>query len=392
MSYFVLFFLGVFLSTSLWAVEGYKDIYLDREKTIRIHSIYCGKDLKNLRALKNSFVYTNSEKIEKGTYYYSSAYGDFSYTFNVIKGQNSENVMLRGLLTKGKTQKQDMQKEVCIVGKIAGLPAVLNNKITVREISVDDPEWDKIMVKYAMFGKPAFAKGVYVDQRTSAKQDQHNQRVFDANQVYLKSVEKQFKQKYDILAEQLKVALGDAIKYAHQEDGFLKTKVYPVVDKPSVWTPAAKQRYEDLSRRAFQEKEYDQLIQQNFDWFFKLTGKENSVKQIKLIPVDATPVWNKGVLQKKISVAAEFSNGKTLQLDFQVKSEKVDEHFFDSMEKIKKQADALRHNALAFSKKTREPVALPQNRTFKIYDNSRKVNLFFSDFRDKSQGDNYRYF
>lgn len=89
----------------LATVEGYKDIYLDRESPINVHSIYCGANLQNLRTLKNSYVYTNSEHIEEGTYYFSSAYGDFSYTFKAVEGQDPSQLISRGLLTAGKHKK-----------------------------------------------------------------------------------------------------------------------------------------------------------------------------------------------------------------------------------------------------------------------------------------------
>jgi len=59
--------LTLLTAQSAFAVEGYKDIYLDREKAVNIHSIYCGKDLNKIRNLKPSYVYTNTAHIEVGT-------------------------------------------------------------------------------------------------------------------------------------------------------------------------------------------------------------------------------------------------------------------------------------------------------------------------------------
>ena len=96
---------SLIMSPSLMAsVEGFKDIYLDREQPIHVHSIFCGADLNNLRTLKNSYVYTNTPTIEEGTYYYSSAYGDFSYTFQKIEGQDPSFLMGRGLKTSNQAK------------------------------------------------------------------------------------------------------------------------------------------------------------------------------------------------------------------------------------------------------------------------------------------------
>ena len=46
-----LFLLAYIISTftlTVQAIEGYKDIYLDREQEVTIHSIFCGKTLSLL--------------------------------------------------------------------------------------------------------------------------------------------------------------------------------------------------------------------------------------------------------------------------------------------------------------------------------------------------------
>ena len=96
-------FILFFISTSSFAVvDGYNDIYLDREKTVYIHGITCAPDAKNLRAFKGAIVYSNSKTIEKGTYYYSSAYGKYSATFNTTKNPA---ILSRGILKEGQTKK-----------------------------------------------------------------------------------------------------------------------------------------------------------------------------------------------------------------------------------------------------------------------------------------------
>ncbi len=377
-------------SPSAFAVEGYPDIYLDREQPVNIHSIFCGPNLKNLRALKPGYIYTNSEQIEKGTYYFSSAYGDFSYTFNSVAGQDPTQIMARGLLSGGKTQKTDMKKEICIVGKIAGLPNALTKNIGKKTLSVEDPEWDKTMVKYKMFGKPAFGKGIYQDQRTTAKHDAQDQKVFAANQAYLAETKKLFKVELDKIIRQFPEKLTNAIKYAHQEDGFLEKKVYQVLKEPAVWTPVAKERYNDQQRRLSQEKAWDIIIQKNFDWFFALVGKSNSLESTQVLAGPAA-VWNGQQLQQLATVTATFANGKTLALDFLVTSAKVPSSIFNTMSVIKKQALLVRNNPIASSKKPREPIALPAAGSLTVYTPTEKMVIFFSPFRDKNLGDNYRY-
>lgn len=377
-------------SPSVFAVEGYPDIYLDREQAVNIHSIFCGINLKNLRALKPAYIYTNSEHIEKGTYYFNSIYGNYSYTFNTINGQDPTKILARALLSGGKTKKSDMKKEICIVGNIAGLPNALAQNLGKKSLSVESPEWDQTMVKYKMFGKPAFAKGIYQDQRTTAKYDALDQKVFAANQAYLAKTEKLFKIEFDKITEQLPEKLTNAIKYAYQEDGFLQAKTYPVIKEPTVWTAIAKERYNDQQRRLSQRKAWDIVIQKNFDWFFSLVGKDNSLEGTQVM-VTAPATWDGQKLQQLATITAVFANGKTLELDFLVSSAKIPASVFDTMPEIKKQAHLIRNNPIASSKRPKEPIALPTADSLTVYTPTEKMVIFFSPFRDKSLGDGYRY-
>lgn len=158
----------LFMSTQLFAVEGYQDIYLNREKAIQVHSILCGKNFNSVNGLKPAIVYTNTKHIEKGTYYFSSVYGDFSYTFNEVAGQDPKMILARGLLSGGKTKKEQMVQEFCLVGKLKGLSTGLSKKIETLTLEVEDPKWDSLMKQFSLYGKPAFAKGVYQSQRTNS--------------------------------------------------------------------------------------------------------------------------------------------------------------------------------------------------------------------------------
>lgn len=161
---------GIFLYSSIFAVEGYKDIYITSNKNIYIHTIYCAKDLTNLSALRPSVVYTNTKNINDGTYYIKSTYinanfGEYSATFKKIEGQ-SNNLRVRGILTKGQTLKAQMKKEFCLVEKSPKLPKALNAKIKQDIILSNDVLWNKKMENFTkFFGKPAYAKDKYLNKK-----------------------------------------------------------------------------------------------------------------------------------------------------------------------------------------------------------------------------------
>ena len=146
-------------SLSATAVEGYQDIYLDKQKDIVVHGLMCGDNLNNLNKLRPAAVFTNTPEIEKGTYYYKSAYGEYSLTFNTTENAA---VMARGLLKGGKTAKSDMEQQLCIVKDVEGLPAALRRYLKKTTIKADDENWEATMKNYELVaGKPAFGKGQY---------------------------------------------------------------------------------------------------------------------------------------------------------------------------------------------------------------------------------------
>lgn len=161
---------GIFLYSSIFAVEGYKDIYITSNKDIYVHTIYCAKDLTNLSALRPSVVYTNTKSINDGTYYIKSTYinanlGEYSSTFKKIEGQ-SNSLRVRGILTKGQTLKSQMKKEVCLVEKSSKLPKNLNAKIKQDFIPSNDVLWNQKMERFfKFFGKPAYKKNKYLNKK-----------------------------------------------------------------------------------------------------------------------------------------------------------------------------------------------------------------------------------
>ena len=154
-----------FLSTSVFAVEGYKDIYIKADKDIYLHTIYCGQDLTNFGGLKPSVIFTNTKNIQRGTYYTSSAYGNFSTTFKPIEGQHAS-IQTRGILSKGQTKKSQMKIDICLVDKHPQLPQALNKRIKKDILKSNNPNWNKKMKDLTTyFGKPGSAKGEYLSQK-----------------------------------------------------------------------------------------------------------------------------------------------------------------------------------------------------------------------------------
>ncbi len=376
------------VSSATYAVEGYKDIYIDRERDIVIHGIVCGMDFKNLSALKPSYVFTNTDAISKGTYYYNSPYGNYSLTFNTTENNS---VMARGVLKEGQTNKEQMVKSVCIVSIVKDLPSAISRNLNKLTLKANDPNWDKVMTKYTFVsGKPAYGEGVFQDNRTTAKFAEEDKEIFDGNQKYLKEIEKIYSEEYKKIVQTLPKKLEDAIKYAHKTDGFLVGKIYPPIKEPAVWTPTAKERYNDLSRQRTQTIAWDKVIQENFDWFFALVGKDNDLKTTHLVS-KTEPQWNGHALEQVATVQAKFNNGKSLELDFLITSSKVDSEIFDTMEIIKKKSHLVRNNPIASSKKPRSLVKLPTSKSIDVYTPTEKEVIFFSPFRNKAIGDTYRY-
>lgn len=138
-------------------VEGYKDVYINPDKDIIVHNILCGKNLNNFNQLKPAYIFANTKAIEKGTYYFKSAFGEYSYTFKPNE-KMPENIYVRGLLKNGQTQKSQMTLDLCIVKASTNFPAGLNAKLSQKTTQVSDPNWS---LYTGLIGAPAIAKGVY---------------------------------------------------------------------------------------------------------------------------------------------------------------------------------------------------------------------------------------
>ncbi|MCV2403260.1 hypothetical protein OFY17_10250 [Marinomonas sp. C2222] len=149
---------GMF-SVSAVAVEGYKDIYLNKAEDIIVHGIFCGADINQLNRFKPSVVYTNTAEIEKGTYYFRSPYGDYSFTFNSTQ---NDLVMVRGLSQGGASSIEDMKQEFCIVKYDERLPSGVKQYVNQKVIKENAPDKTKVLEQYELVsGKPAVGKGKY---------------------------------------------------------------------------------------------------------------------------------------------------------------------------------------------------------------------------------------
>lgn len=146
-------------STVAFSVEDSRDIYLNKKMDIIVHGLMCGEDLNNLNRLKPSVVFTNTAEVEQGTYYYKSAYGEFSYTFTETE---NDAVMVRRFLKKEQTPEDKSINEFCIVKDVEGLPAPLRNYLNKTTLKASDSNRPQIMKNYELVaGKPAYGKGEY---------------------------------------------------------------------------------------------------------------------------------------------------------------------------------------------------------------------------------------
>jgi len=362
------------------AVEGYKDHFLDREQDIYIHSILCG-DLNNLASLKPAFVYNNSQSIEEGTFYYSSKYGNYSYTFKQIEGQ-PEQLKLRGLLSAGQTKKEQMKIDYCIVKPIEGSPPALNSKLTQLQLSANDASWAKTMEQYALVaGRPAFAAEQYQDPRAKVIFAQYDLQFYQNNLAILKDLENRFEQQASQYKQALPEQFEQALAYAKQEDGATKDKVYPAIAEPSVWTPTSKEIYNDQVRKQQHEREYDVLIQQTFDWLFSKIGKDSELISSEITDIKPE-VWVEAQRLQTITLSNKFNNGRMLDLIFVIKSAKVNVELFESLESIEEKSNIKRQSLDIQRNEPRVKLAGYDN--LDVYSPVNKINLFFSQFRADS--------
>lgn len=373
----------------LFAIDGLKDQYLDRESDIYMHTILCSKDKQRLTNLKPTLIYNNSKDIQQGTYYYSSAYGKFSYSYKFVEKQPNS-VMIRAFLSEGQKQFDQNKVEICLVKKMNTLPAQFNSKISTLVIKPNDPKWNQYMAQGSMLtGKPAFAKGIYEDPRKTKDRGVYAKSVFEANQKFISAIENEYELKAQSITKKIKEEIQKAVAYAKQEDGFLENKVYKKVKEPAVWTHVSKQRYQDQLHSLRVEMEFDKLTQKNFDWFYSLVGRANPLTNVSLVN-EPKGQWKDKILSKLITYELTFADNKKLHLDFTINSDKVNKKYFASLEAIEKDQYNREHNANAFDDKKQELPKVEDAKNLKVYSSREKINLYFSIFSSKKLGDTYR--
>jgi hypothetical protein len=141
------------------SVDGYNDIFINSDAKLTIHTIYCG-DLNKLNSLRPAVVFTNTNQIEEGTYFFRSSYGDYSYTFKQLEA--GKPVMARGLLRGGETDKTKAVNDMCLVKRDSGLPDAINKRLKIDILEANDPKWQETMDNMTVIaGRPALSKGVY---------------------------------------------------------------------------------------------------------------------------------------------------------------------------------------------------------------------------------------
>ena len=121
-----------------------------------------------------------------------------------------------------------------------------------------------------------------------------------------------------------------------------------------------------------------------------MVGKDNDLKSTQLFPTQPA-LWNGQILKQRVTVAATFDNGKSLELDFVIKSEKVNRDVLDSLETIAVKSNAARKSIIGGTKKIRDLADSTAASSLNIYSPTKKVNLFFSPFRGHKIGDDWRY-
>jgi hypothetical protein len=141
------------------SVDGHKDIYINSDEDIIVHHIICG-DLNKMNNLKQITVFTNSEQIEEGSYFFNSAFGEFSYTFKQLEAGSP--IMERSMLRGVETDSSKAAKDMCAVKLDERLPKRVGKYLSTELLPANAPRWEEAMNRLAAeAGRPALSKGVY---------------------------------------------------------------------------------------------------------------------------------------------------------------------------------------------------------------------------------------
>ena len=251
--------------------------------------------------------------------------------------------------------------------------------LTQLVLAPDNEQWATTMEQYALVaGRPAFAAQQYEDPRAKASFAQYDHDFHQHNLAIIADLEHQFEQRSAQYQQALPEQFKQAVAYAKQQDGATFGKQYPVIEEPAVWTPTSKERYNDQVRMQQQERAFDELIQQTFDWLFAQVGRESQLTSSNISVVNDAR-WVNNLRQQTLTLSSTFDNEKILDLVFVIESEKVNRELFESLETIM-EASNIKRQSLDIQRN--QPRALlAGNDNFEVYSPAEKTNLFFSPFR-----------
>jgi len=139
--------------TGLFASSG-KDISVDTNKDLYVHSIYCG-DVSKMYTMKPAIIYTNTKEIENGTYYFKGNDLKVTMKYEEVKGF-SKVVMSRTMSFKRTpSSKPYVRTDVCMIKKSKLLSKRYNSAIDVDFMKAGDTAARKDLSRYfSYFGEP----------------------------------------------------------------------------------------------------------------------------------------------------------------------------------------------------------------------------------------------
>ena len=355
------------------------DQFIDRNQTLYAHHIFCGNP-NSLATLKPAFIFNNSSEIQAGIYSFNSAFGQFSY---YLSDSSAGNHIKQRALYSGQSNAAS-QQDNCIVKADDSLPAAMNQQLkTVTIDANDDANYSKQLEQYAMLaGRPAFGPGQFSEPKADAKLVEYDKAFHNNNQQILAAIQQLFATDSAQYQQQLADKFAQALAYAKQEDGSVNNKQYPKIEEPAVWTAISKQRYEDQLFRQNNEIDYDQLMQQNYDWLFSKVGRDSQLLKSTISHI-SQPIWQDNQLQQTITLQSQFDNGSLLSLDFIIKSQTVNAALFESLETISNKA-ANKRKSLDIQRNEPRKLLLGYSE-LDVYVPYAEVNLFFSQFRADEQ-------
>jgi len=125
----------ILLMTLSGGASAANNVNIDTKKDLYVHGIVCGT-AGNKQSFRPKVVFTNTGKIEHGTYHFVSNYGPYSYTFK------AHSAGLDAVLSRVTTTKDKQIEDVCIVKKYKDIPPILGQYVNVDKLAANDPKRD----------------------------------------------------------------------------------------------------------------------------------------------------------------------------------------------------------------------------------------------------------